>query len=72
MKFLISLLFAVSFGQDERIDERGPRFCGTPENKVEEMSEKFIKKKSTYVLFCLYCYVNTVLIVICVFVTILQ
>ena len=42
MKFLISLLFAVSFGQDERIDERGPRFCGTPENKVEEKSGKFI------------------------------
>ena len=42
MKFLISLLFAVSFGQEERIDERGPRFCGTPENKVEEMSGKFI------------------------------
>ena len=45
MKFLISLLFAVSFGQDERIDERGPRFCGTPENKVEENYAFFERHK---------------------------
>ena len=56
MKFLISLLFAVSFGQDERIDERGPRFCGTPENKVEEMSENLFKKNRPT-----FCFVFTVM-----------
>ena len=40
MKFLLLLLIGLVLGQDERIDERGPRFCGSPENKVEEMSAK--------------------------------
>ena len=40
MKFFLLLLIGLVLGQDERIDERGPRFCGSPENKVEEMSAK--------------------------------